>query len=42
MIIPVRKLLRHYVHFKKAIGKLEGAIVILQGLEPIFSSLMSL
>ena len=37
MIVPVRKLFRHYVHYKKAIGKLEGGIVILQSLETVFS-----
>lgn len=42
MIVPLRKLLRYCVRFKKAIGKLEAAIVILQSLESIFSSLMSL
>lgn len=42
MIVPVRKLLKYYVYFKKAVGKLEGAIVILQCSEPIFFSSMSL
>ena len=42
MIVPVRTLFKHYAHYKKAIGKLEGVIVILQSLETILSSLMSL